>query len=159
MDQIKTPQSLLGSVSTRGEFRALSERAEQGRLRGSESLPDSSPIWDAWENLKAAYPTSTVNWDAEPPPIWCATLGDLSGEQLLNGLRNLRHHHDSRGGNDFPPNVAQFRDLCLTNFEWETRAHRQDFTGRAQIEDLTGKERRIAERKAQMAKLRQEVGL
>lgn len=122
-------------------------------------MPGNSPIWDAWENLKAAYPTSTVNWEAEPPAMWCALLGDLSADQLLNGLRNLVHHRDARGNSDFPPNGPQFRDLCLANYRWETAAQRNDFTGHAQLEDLTAKEKRISERKEQLAKLRSEVGL
>jgi hypothetical protein len=158
MDKLNT---LLGPIRTRGEFRALNERAEQGRSRMSVSeLSPESPIWDAWESLKAAYPGSTAGWDSEPPTVWCALLGDLTGEQLLNGLRNLVRHVDSRGQTSaFPPSAPQFRDLCLTNYAWETAAQRNDFTGCAQIEDLTGREKRIAERKAQLKQLREQSGL
>ena len=152
---METPKDTLTNIRTRGDFRALSERASQGRPResASEKLPSDSPIWDAWENLKAAYPASTANWEAAPPDVWAAMLGDLTGEQLLNGLRNLVHHQDSRGRNDFPPNAPQFRDLCLSDFHWESAAQRIDFTGTALIEDLTSKEKRNADGKAHMAKI------
>jgi len=138
-------------IQTRGEFRELNERAEQGKLSGSESLPSSSPIWDAWENLKAAYPTSTANWELDPPAVWIAHLADMTGAQLFNGLKNLPRHTSANGGKDFPPNMAQFRDLCLTNFEWETSAHRLDNTGTAWLEDMTAKERRIEQGKIELA--------
>ena len=158
----KSPETIgvaLSSIRTRGAFRALSERAAQGEQRmNASSLPPDSPVWDAWEAIKGAYPLSTTNWDEEPPLIWFATLGDLSADQILNGLRNLGHHRDAKGGTDFPPNVIQFRDLCMANFQWESAAQRIDFTGVAQIEDLTAKERRIEIGRENMANIMSQFG-
>lgn len=154
---MKTINQSIGGVKTRGDFRQLNKRAELERQRASDrrevDLPHDHPIWEAWQRLKEYYGAAFTN-DPEPNATWIFNLQDLSADQIGNGVRNLKHHP-----RQFAPNPGEFRDLCLTNFDWETRAQRQDFTGRAQIENLTGKERRIAERKVQLAKLRAEVGL
>lgn len=89
--------------------------------------------------------------------MWAHVLSDLNFEQLANGVKNLVHHRDAKGCNDFPPNAGQFRDLCLSNFEWERRAHKPcEFAG---IEDLSAKELRIKQGLTELQKLRREVGL
>ena len=156
---MKTPSQMLGQIQTRGEFRelnALAERESCSADRKASISPDS-PIWDAWEAIKAFYPGSTANWDSEPPMMWAHVLFDLNLEQLANGVKNLIHHRDAKGANDFPPNAGQFRDLCLTNFDWERRAHKICDVGG--IEDLTAKETRIKQGLTELQKLRQEVGL
>lgn len=157
---MKTPNQLVGLIQTRGEFRELSARAEHGRLDAAKSkaLPTDSPLWDVWESIKAFYPGSTAGWDSEPPLMWAHVLSDLNYEQLAAGVKNLIHHRDGRGGNDFPPNAGQFRDLCLTNFDWESAAHRRPVEPVA-LEDLTAKEQRRQQGIDQIKKLREEMGL
>lgn len=152
-----TPKSVIGQTQTRGEFRALSERAELGSRRALESLPADSPLWDAWEQIKAFYPGSTAGWDAEPPLMWAHVLSDLTFEQIGQGVKNLIHHADAKGRNDFPPNAGQFRDLCLTNFDWERQCHRIDET--IALEDKTAHERRCAVGLDRIRSIRQEAGL
>jgi hypothetical protein len=89
--------------------------------------------------------------------MWAHVLSDLNMDQLATGVKNLVHHRDSRGSNDFPPNAGQFKVLCLTNFEWERRAHKACDVGG--IEDLTAKEKRLKQGLTKLKKLRQEVGL
>lgn len=71
--------------------------------------------------------------------MWAHVLSDLTLEQLIQGVRNLIHHRDSKGGQDFPPNAGQFRDLCLTRFDWEQQCHKV-FPPETLLEDITGKE-------------------
>ncbi len=71
--------------------------------------------------------------------IWYAMISDLSEDQLIAGVRNLPHHADSKGRNDFPPNAGQFRDLCLTNFDWERQCHKV-YEPELRLEDKTAKE-------------------
>jgi len=92
-----------------------------------------------WEQIKSFYPGPTANWDHEPPLIWYVTIADLTVEQLITGVKNLVNHTDVRGNNDFPPNAGQFRDLCLTNFDWERKCHKV-FTPDNKLENLTKKE-------------------
>lgn len=148
----------LVQIQTRGEFRALSERAERENRHGLESIPADSPLWDAWEQIKAFYPGSTAGWDAEPPLMWAHVLSDLTFEQIGQGVKNLIHHHDSRGRNDFPPNAGQFRDLCLTNFDWERQCHKV-FETENLLEDKTAHERRCSEGLERIRKIREEAGL
>ena len=90
--------------------------------------------------------------------MWAHVLSDLSFEQLATGVKNLIHHRDAKGANDFPPNAGQFRDLCLTNFDWEARAQK-NFVAPVALDDLTTKERRRQEGIEAIRKLRAEVAL
>lgn len=87
--------------------------------------------------------------------MWAHVLSDLNIGQLANGVKNLIHHRDARGSNDFPPNAGQFRDLCLSNFDWERQCHKE-FSPPA-LEDHTAKERRRQEGLEQMKKLRESL--
>jgi len=99
-----------------GSYQGLRERAEQERRQG---LDDNHPIWDVWLQIKSAYPGPTVNWDDEPPMIWAYAIDGLTETQVANGIKNLVHH-----SSEFPPSAGQFKDLCLNNYEWESRAQR-----------------------------------
>lgn len=90
--------------------------------------------------------------------MWAHVLSDLSFDQLATGVKNLIHHRDARGFNDFPPNAGQFRNLCLTNFDWESQAHRRPVEPIA-LEDLSAKERRREQGLIEIKKLREELGL
>jgi hypothetical protein len=90
--------------------------------------------------------------------MWAHVLSDLNLEQLATGVKNLVHHRDSRGSNDFPPNAGQFRDLCLTNFDWESQAHRRPVEPVA-LEDLTAKEKRRQQGLEEIKKLREQFKL
>jgi hypothetical protein len=80
-------------------------------------------------------------------------LQDLTAAQIGNGIRNLPHHPS-----DFPPNPGQFKDLCMNNFDWETRAQRTA-PPPIMLEDETTKAAKLVERKAQLAKLRASTGI
>jgi hypothetical protein len=149
---MQTPKTLLTGLKTRGDFRALSERASQERKPTSVSdLPDH-PIWEVWNQIKSAYPGPCANWEDEPPMIWAYAIEGLRPEQVAQGIRNLV----SREG-DFPPSAGQFRDLCLMDMDWE---HKQlKYIEPTGIDDLTAKEKRTAFGVDAIRKLREECGL
>lgn len=124
----------------------------------ADGLPADSPLWDVWEAIRGFYPGATTNWGPEPPLIWAHVLNEMSMDQLANGVRNLVHHRDQKGGNEFPPNAGQFRDLCLSNFNWRERAHKP-FDELPALENKTLKEKQRTERMDALKKLREEVGL
>lgn len=117
LDRLSSPQDS-AQASERQQREKLRENAN---LRERGEIPTDHPIWDVWQAIKGFYPGVTVNWDAEPPLSWYATVGDLTAEQLGNGVRNLVHFHDDDGRVGFPPNAGQFRNLCLNSFDWEHR--------------------------------------
>lgn len=68
--------------------------------------------------------------------IWAYALDDLKPEQIKQGVQNLVHFNK----NGFPPSAAEFRDLCLQSFKWETQAHKP-WQPEKRLEDLTSKEK------------------
>ena len=133
----------LTNIKTRGNFRELNERASQGRL---SAPPSNHPIWDVWNQIKSAYPGPTTNWEDIPPQIWTFAVQELTPAQLTRGIETM-----ARSDDPFPPSAGVFRDWCTA---WKDTAQRQDFTGHAQLEDLTAKERRIAIGKSEIEKLK-----
>jgi len=79
-------------------------------------------------------------------------LQDLTEAQIGNGIRNLPRHESA-----FPPNPGQFRDLCLTDFDWEHK--RLKYIPATGIEDKTAKESRRAMGIDAIRSLREQVGL
>lgn len=90
--------------------------------------------------------------------VWYVTIADLAPEKIANGVRNLQHHKDKDGRNEYPPNAGQFRDLCINNFDWERQCHKE-MDRSTLLENTTGKEKRAAEGLANIRKLREETGL
>lgn len=84
--------------------------------------------------------------------IWAYAIDGLTGDQVANGVRNL-----IRRDSEFPPSAGQFRELCLTDMEWEHR--RLKYVEPIGIEDATAKERRRLEGIEAIRKLRGEIGL
>lgn len=78
--------------------------------------------------------------------IWAYAIEGLTGDQVANGVRNL-----ARRNSEFPPNAGQFRELCLTDMEWE---HRRLKYFELALEDETAKERRRLEGIEAIKKLR-----
>lgn len=124
----KGPQTAGALMKAAGSYRGLRERAEQGRTLGEvnrASLPSDHPMWDAWEAIKSMWPGPCTHWEDQPPSAWVFAVDDLTYEQIGNGCRNLIHFEDAKGGKEFPPSAPQFRDLCLTNFDWERQCHKR----------------------------------
>lgn len=115
-------------------------------------MSSNHPIWDVWKQIKSAYPGPTANWDAEPPMIWAYAIEGLTPDQLANGVRNL-----ARRAEEFPPNAGQFRDLCLTDFDWEHK--RLKYVPPIGIEDQTAKAKRTASGLDAIRALREATGL
>jgi len=89
--------------------------------------------------------------------MWGEDIEALSEKRLLACLRNAKRQMKT-GHPDYQwPNIGLI--LGYVDSSWESAAQRNDFTGCAQLEDLTGKEKRIEERKAQLKKLREQTGL
>jgi len=84
--------------------------------------------------------------------IWAHAIDDLKPEQVANGVKNLTRREGA-----FPPSAGEFRDMCLTNYEWETRCHKILPTDNM-IEDITGKEKRRAEGLEKIRALKQQFG-
>jgi hypothetical protein len=57
---------------------------------------------------------------------------------------------------NWPPNLPEFRQLCRR--DWRAQAH-QYFEYAPALENLAEKARKLKERKASLAKLREETGL
>jgi len=85
--------------------------------------------------------------------IWAYAIEGLTGDQVANGVRNL-----VRRDSEFPPNAGQFRELCLTDMEWEHRRLKY-VEPLIALEDETAKAERIAKNLAWIKKLREESGL
>lgn len=149
--ELKTPQAILGNLSTRGDLRKLTKSALQGSERDCE-IPADSPIWEAWLRLSEYYGAAWT-FGAEPTATWVYNLRELTGDELGNGIRNLSHHPGS-----FPPNPGQFFDLCKTSFDWERQCHKILRTDNM-IEDTTKKEKDRLWRIEEMKKLREQVGI
>ena len=89
--------------------------------------------------------------------MWCEDIEPLPESRLMACLRNAKREMKS-GNPDYQwPNIGLI--LGFNGGDWERSAHRRDFTGTAALEDKTAKERKLEERKAQLAKLREECGL
>ena len=150
---MQTPENLLTGIKTRGDFRALNAHASQeSRLLPDSEMPPEHPIWDVWNQIKSAYPGPCSNWEVSPPMIWAYAIEGLTPDQLANGVRNL-----ARRAEEFPPNAGQFRDLCLTDFDWEHK--RLKYVPPIGIEDQTAKAKRTTEGLDAIRALREATGL
>lgn len=159
---MQAPKDIL-NIQTRGDFRALSERASQGSSNGSGSLidcevPSDHPMWDAWGDIKSTWPGPCANWEVQPPLAWIHAVDGLTREQIGNGVRNLIHFENEKGDKSFPPSAGQFRDLCLYDPDW---AHKRlkYIEPLVAIEDQTAKAKRKSEGLYQMRALRERTGL
>lgn len=132
----------------------LNESPQSEPLSAS-NLPPNHPLWELWQRMSEIYGHQWASQQGdEPNDTWLRGLGDLSPAQFGAGLRALLDRQDS-----WPPNLVEFRQLC-TGYDpqaWERQAHRT--VDRPALEDLTSKDRKLAERKAELAKLREETGL
>mgnify|MGYP003649881276 FL=1 len=136
----KTIGDRLDELSTRGDFRQLSEAAMQDELQRSESsrISTNHPIWELRSVLIEYYGSAFVSqYGEEPNHTWVHMLKDLTQEGYQRGAEALR----DRGG-AFPPNPGEFLVLAGSKGEWERRCHQAFDIG---IEDKSGKERRLAE--------------
>lgn len=98
------------------------------------------------------YYGSAFTFGEAPSATWIYHLQDLTAEQVGQGIRNLPRHESA-----FPPNPGEFKDLCLTDYDWEHR--RLKYVEPIGIEDATAKERRRLEGIEAIRKLREESGL
>lgn len=58
---------------------------------------------------------SSYGAEVDPDKVWQATLGNVSTEQLREGLKRL-----SDRGDEWPPSAPEFKKLCLDDGEhWE----------------------------------------
>ena len=149
---METPRTLLTGLQTRGDFRRVIERANSANRDLPSELPPEHPIWDVWAIMRDQYGAQWTHGE-EPSMGWVLALRDMSQEQLRNGVYNLSHREDTK----WPPNAQEFRDLCLTNFAWETRCHKILPTDNM-IEDITGKEKRCAEGLEKIRALKEQFG-
>jgi len=110
-----TPADLLSPVQTRGDFRALSERASRDKPSESENarqVPADHPVWDLWEVIRGAFPGPAVNWPDAPELAWVYAIDDLTPQQIETGVRRM-----VREGGEFPPSAPTFRAFCLVHWE------------------------------------------
>jgi hypothetical protein len=114
---MKTPDKTFDQVKTRGDFRALSERAQSATHDDSKNrISTDHPIWEVWDAIRSAWPGPTANWPDEPQPAWVFAIKDLGPEQLQAGVERMVTE-----GTEFPPSAPVFRSLCLTAANWEHR--------------------------------------
>lgn len=117
----------------------------------AENLPSNHPMWELWERMGEMFGHQWASQQGDSPnDTWLRGCADLSVEQLSEGLKALL-----KRGDDWPPSLPAFRALCREN--WESRIH-QPFVSTTALEDLSTKERKLAERKAALAQLRKDTG-
>lgn len=90
-----------------------------------------------------------------PNDTWIRGLEGVSNEQLAVGLRSCLDRHG-----DFPPSLPEFRQVCTGHdpCAWERQSHKT-YDQSQLLEDKTGNERKLEERKSALAKMREDVGL
>ena len=147
MKKLTTPiGDRLGEIKTRGDFRRVIERASSESREDASSLSADNPIWDVWTMMRDMYGAQWTHGD-EPNMGWIYALQDISPIQLRHGVDNLCKRDD----NHWPPNAAEFHDLCLIDMDWEHK--RLKYLPPTGIEDLTAKEKRIELGKSEMSKI------
>lgn len=120
----------------------------------SASVPSDHPLWDLWRFFGEFYGAAFASqYGDEPNATWLHTLSDLRPEDYRRGVDLLKHR-----ASPFPPNPAEFLELLGSDNAWERRCHRP-FGAENLIEDTTGRERRIANRKARWQEFRRSVGV
>lgn len=148
-----TPKDVLDPIKTRGDFRRLNERAQQGiDSANANEISSDNPIWDIWDAIRQAFPGPTANWSDEPEPAWAYAVRDLTTDQVRCAIERMMN-----SGREFPPTAPQFRQWALDPDPeaWRRASHRP-VAGRKRI----GSTRlSLEERKARLAALRKETGL
>jgi len=107
---MKTPESVMAPVKTRGEFRRLSESSSADAQRASEypELPEGHPLWELWDLLTEFYGSSFMSQYGEQPTwAWFGALQELSAADYGVGFQTLKNRD-----NPFPPNPGEFFALC-----------------------------------------------
>ncbi len=134
-----------------------SASSETARKPTVDSLPPNHPLWELWTRLSEMYGHTWSSQQGDKPnDTWLRGLQDLTPAQYGAGLRACLARTSP-----FPPTLPEFRQLC-TGYDpqhWERRIHKPFREERSALEDLTGKELALAERKAALARLRQECGI
>lgn len=68
-----------------------------------------------WSRMSEAYGHKWVRqFGPEPTETWAAGLGHLTVDQIATGLREV-----ARRGDEWPPNLIQFRGMCRPSRENE----------------------------------------
>lgn len=148
-----TPKTVLGNLSTRGDFRRVIERANSGSREDASSLAADNPLWDVWTIMRDMYGAQWTHGE-EPSMGWIYALKSITPEQLRRGVDNLCKRDD----NHWPPNAPEFHDLCLMDMDWEHKRLKYSAPLTA-IEDQTEKAKRHALGITELQKLREQVGL
>ena len=149
----------LGSETLTG----FNERQQAAQAAERQSQPQSTVTNRFYTALKAIYGSkfdmqfNTAAEVRDSKAMWGEDIEALSEQRLLACLRNAKRQMKSGHPDYHWPNIGLI--LGYAGSDWESAAQRNDFTGCAQIEDATGKEKRIAERKAQLKQLREQSGL
>jgi len=107
---METPDSLMAPVKTRGDFRRMSESAQQDVRRQSDTpdLPDGHPLWELWQTFSEFYGPTFVSQHGDCPTwTWYGSLRDLSVSDYGEGIAALKKRNSP-----FPPNPGEFYALC-----------------------------------------------
>ena len=81
--------------------------------------------------------------------MWGPDIAAKDNGQLLACIKNAKSRMKLGDPDWMWPNMGLI--LGHVDTSWESAAQRQDFTGHAQLEDITSKERRIENGKKQLA--------
>lgn len=151
---MKTPDEMTGEIKTRGDFRALSERALQDSGHGSESrqeIPTDHPVWEVWDAIKQTWPTGTARWADEPLPAWVYALEEFTPNQIAAGVRRM-----VKQGGTFAPSAPEFVKYVRDEKTFEEA---QQARQASQPDNLLTYSPPKEERLAGIRKLREEHGL
>jgi len=89
---------------------------------------------------------------AESKAIWGSDIAGKTDAQLMGCISNCKARVRAGDSDWLWPNIGLV--LGFVDNSWQHAASRVDFTGHAQLEDLTAKERRIAIGKSEIEKLK-----
>jgi hypothetical protein len=146
---MKTPDTIMGEVRTRGDFRQLSASALSDVKRQSDTpdLPDGHPLWELWESMTEFYGAAFLSQYGDRPTwAWLEALQDLSVADYGTGMAALKNRTSS-----FPPNPGEFR--AMAGVSWE---HRRQAEGQPVIAPIALPRE---EALARLAQIREEFGI
>ena len=87
----------------------------------------------------------------ESKQIWGHDIAEMTDGQLLGCIQNVKSRLKEGHPDWLWPNIGLIIGFQASN--WEHAASRVDFTGTALLEDMTAKERRVANGKEQLASI------
>ena len=114
-------------LQTRGDFRRMSESAQQQSGRRESNI---SRLYPLWETMAGTWSSFVSLYGESPNPSWVVALADFTEAQIFSGYERAK-----MAGLEFPPNLSVFIDYCQGNQDWESRRLHKPYDPYAEICD------------------------